>query len=163
LASAIRVGLVAAGLSALPASSAVALNVIRWAGVIYLSVLGVRASRKAQKRDARVVGGVPVARSVRSGLLVGLGNPKLVIFFLSSFPQFVQPRRGSELVQILALGAIFWVIGAIWDVAFALAAGSIGTWLRRRPGLHAATPRLEGVAYLGPAGWSALSGTRSAP
>jgi threonine/homoserine/homoserine lactone efflux protein len=133
--SAIRVVLVAAGLTAVLASSAVALNVIRWAGVGYLTFLGIRAFRREVRTEPSCAGfgSVSAARSIRSGLLVGLGNPKMVVFYLSFFPQFIHPARGSELVQIMVLGGIFWAIGAAWDVVFALAAGVIGAWLPAAP------------------------------
>jgi threonine/homoserine/homoserine lactone efflux protein len=73
----------------------------------------------------------------------------------------VHPGQGSETAQILILGAFFWIIGAIWDRAFACASGTIGTWLARRPRIQAVQPRLEGLAYFGLAGWAAITGSRS--
>ena len=162
-ASAIRVLLAAAGLSAVLAASAVAFNVIRWAGVAYLGYLGIRAFREHRLLTPAQMSGqaVSVARSARKGLLVGLGNPKMVIFFIAFFPQFIHPADGSEVGQMLVLGTIFWLIGAIWDLAFACASGTIGAWLHRRPRLRAAQPRVEGLAYFGLAGWAALTGSRS--
>jgi threonine/homoserine/homoserine lactone efflux protein len=55
------------------------------------------------------------------------------------------------------LGVVFWVIGAIWDLAFAAASGTIGTWLQHRPRLQTAQTRLEGLTYLGLATWAAAS------
>ena len=158
-ASAIRILLTAAGLSALLASSAVAFNGIRWAGTAYLLYLGIRAfrGRRPQHEAGSPVPTVPLARSARKGLIVGLGNPKMVIFFLAFFPQFIHPAQGSAVGQILILGAVFWVLGAIWDLAFAYASGTIGTWLHSRPRIRAAQPRLEAIAYLGLAGWTAGS------
>jgi threonine/homoserine/homoserine lactone efflux protein len=144
-------------LSALLASSAVAFNGIRWAGTAYLLYLGIRAFRGGQPRhDAgSPTRTIPLARSARKGLIVGLGNPKMVIFFLAFFPQFIHPAQGSEVGQVLILGAVFWVLGTIWDLAFAYASGTIGTWLHSRPRIRAAQPRLEAIAYLGLAGWAA--------
>lgn len=62
---------------------------------------------------------------------------------------------------MLILGAVFWLIGAIWDLAFGCASGTIGTWLQHRPRIRAAQPRLEGLAYLGLAAWAAITGSRS--
>ena len=162
-ASALRVLLAAAGLSAVLAASAVAFNIIRWAGAAYLAYLGVRAFRQHHlATPAQTTGqAVPMARSARKGLLVGLGNPKMVIFFIAFFPQFIHPADGSETGQMLVLGTIFWFIGAVWDLAFACASGTIGGWLHRRPRLQAAQPRVEGLAYLGLAGWAALTSSRS--
>lgn len=163
-ASAIRVLLAAAGLSAVLASSAVAFGLIRWAGAGYLAYLGIRAFRASRPAASpgRAAVSVPLARSAGKGLLVGLGNPKMVIFFLAFFPQFIHPAQGSAVAQILILGAVFWIIGALWDLAFACASGTVGGWLDRRPRLHAAQPRLEGLAYLGLAGWAAITGSRAA-
>ncbi|MGI5500172.1 LysE family translocator [Lentzea sp. CA-135723] len=160
MASAIRVLLAAVGLSALLASSAVVFEVIRWAGVAYLAYLGVQAWR-ARWREAPEAELAPVARSVGRGLLVGLGNPKTLIFFLAFIPQFVHAGQGPEARQILVLGTVFWVIGVVWDVALACASGTIGGWLRARPRLHAVQPRVEGLAYLGLAVWAAVTGTRA--
>ena len=162
-ASAIRVVLTAAGLSAVLASSAVAFNVIRWAGVAYLLYLGVTAWRSCH--DGRGVAsserGPPRRRSFRNGLLVGLGNPKMVLFFVAFFPQFVEPAQGSAVIQMLVLGAVFWVIGTVWDLGCAVVSGAIGRWLRRRPRVQALQGRAEGTAYFGLAAWTALSGSRS--
>ncbi len=97
-ASAIRVLLAVAGLSAMLASSAMAFNLARLAGIAYLAYLGVRAFRAG--RPGASPGGpprpVPLARSVRKGLLAGLGNPKMVIFYLAFFPQFIHQAQGSR-------------------------------------------------------------------
>jgi threonine/homoserine/homoserine lactone efflux protein len=156
-ASAIRVLLTTAGLSAVLASSTAAFGAIRWAGAAYLAYLGFRAFHAGHPEAGTPPQAVPLARSARKGLLVGLGNPKMVIFFLAFFPQFIHPGRGSEAGQMLILGAVYWVIGATWDLALACASGTIGTWLHRRPRVRAAQPRLEGLAYLGLAAWAAAT------
>ena len=159
-ACAIRVLLTAAGLSALLASSAAAFNAIRWAGVAYLLYLGVTAWRSRHDGLSMASGDrvLPKRHSVRKGLLVGLGNPKMVLFFVAFFPQFIDPARGSAVMQMLVLGALFWVIGTVWDLGCAVASGAIGGWLRRRPRVQALTGRTEGTAYFGLAAWTAPSG-----
>jgi threonine/homoserine/homoserine lactone efflux protein len=161
-ASAIRVLLAAAGLSALLASSAAAFSLIRWAGVAYLAYLGIQAfrTRRPGASPQTPERPMPLARSARKGLVVGLGNPKMGIFYLAFFPQFIHPAQGSRTAQMLILGTVFWIIGAIWDLAFASASGTIGTWLKHRPHLHAAQPRLEGLAYLALASWAAITSSR---
>src|SRR6195952_2805839 len=158
VASAIRVLLAAVGLSAVLAASAVTFGLIRWTGVAYLAFLGVRAFRSAAASGPVVppAAEAPLGRSARKGLIVGLGNPKMMIFFVALFPQFVDASRGSEALQILLLGAIFWTIGVLWDLTFAYLSGTIGSWLERRPRIQAATPRIEGFAYLGLATWAAI-------
>jgi threonine/homoserine/homoserine lactone efflux protein len=159
IASAIRVLATAAGLSALLASSAIAFDTVRWAGVAYLALLGIRSFKSAPSRAAPHVAttAAPAKRSTRKGVIVGLGNPKMAIFFLAFFPQFIHPAQGSNVEQILILGAVFWVIGVVWDLGIAWGSGSIGNWLHNRPRVDAAKPRAEGATYLALAGWAAIS------
>jgi len=159
-ASAIRVLLTAAGLSAVLASSAVAFSLVRWAGVAYLVYLGFRAFMSAplQGQPCSAPANLQLRRSVGKGLVIGLGNPRMMIFFVAFFPQFVDPARGSEVVQILLLGSIFWVLGALWDLTFAYLSGTIGGWLDRRPRIQNAQPRVEGFAYFGLAAWAIAAG-----
>ena len=163
-ASALRVLMTALGLSAVLASSAVAYSIVRWAGVGYLVYLAVRALavRSAPLHHPSMTGAKPALRqSARKGLFIGLGNPKMIIFFVAFFPQFIDATRGSQAVQILLLGSIFWGVGVLWDLAFACCAGTLGAWLARRPrmGSRPVKPRIEGVAYLGLAAWAAIHTT----
>ena len=159
VASAVRVLVTAAGLSAILAASPFALGVVRWGGVFYLAYLGFRSFRSGVVcSDTDAGKAMPLRRSANKGLMVGLANPKMMVFFLAFFPQFVDPTDGSRVTQILILGTTFWGIGVAWDLGIAYLAGTIGTWLHRRPRLRSAQPRVEGVAYVGLAGWAALAG-----
>ncbi|WNV87756.1 LysE family translocator [Umezawaea sp. Da 62-37] len=161
-ASLVRVLLAAAGLSAALAASAVAFTAVRWAGVAYLAYLGYQAFRTpAPTGETSTTAAATTTRSVGKGLLVGLGNPKMMVFYLAFLPQFIHHERGPEAIQILVLGTVFWIIGAAWDLAFACASGTIGNWLRHRPRVAAFQPRVEGAAYLGLASWAAITGSRS--
>jgi threonine/homoserine/homoserine lactone efflux protein len=163
IASAVRVLATAAGLSALLASSAVAFSAIRWVGVAYLAYLGICAMTagrrgKASESEATSPDAGSSTNALRKGVLVGLGNVKMAIFYLAFFPQFVHTDRGSEVTQILILGAIFWIIGLAGDLLYALASATIGAWVRTRPRLKSARARTEAVSYLALAGWTATSG-----
>jgi threonine/homoserine/homoserine lactone efflux protein len=160
LACAVRVLATAAGLSALLASSTAAFTAIRWAGVAYLAYLGVRSmsSGTSPGPEGAAFPAVSLGRSMRKGLLTGLGNPKMVVFFVAFFPQFVHSAQGAVTEQILVLGSVFWVTGTIWDAGLAWASAAIGVWLRTRPRVRAVQPRVEGGTYLGLAGWCAISG-----
>jgi len=161
VAAAVRILLCAAGLSAVLASSALAFGIIRWAGVAYLVVLGIRAVRsRAQGAHTDAPATRRLRVSAGQGLLVGLANPKMIVFFLAFFPQFVDPARGSAVTQMLVLGAVFWLIGVAWDLGFALLAGQAGHWLQRRAGDGRVLPRVEGSAYLGMAVVAAVTGGR---
>ena len=80
------------------------------------------------------------------GLLTSILNPKVALFYLALFPQFVEPARGSVLTQSLVLGLVQIVIALIGDTLFILAAARVSRWLADRP-LWAAAQRwlLAGV------------------
>jgi threonine/homoserine/homoserine lactone efflux protein len=160
LAGAIRVAATAAGLSALLASSAAALTAIRWGGVAYLAYLGLQSLRPHtdDRPDAATTPAASLSESARKGLMVGLGNVKMAIFFLAFFPQFIHAGHGTALLQTLILGSIFWTIGTAGDLTYALASAAAGHWLRSRPRVRAARTRTEAVSYLALAGWTAIRG-----
>jgi threonine/homoserine/homoserine lactone efflux protein len=67
------------------------------------------------------------------GLLTSILNPKVALFYLALFPQFVEPARGSIFTQSLVLGAAQIVIAVIGDTLFVLAAAGVARWLAERP------------------------------
>jgi threonine/homoserine/homoserine lactone efflux protein len=150
----------AAGLSALIASSQTVFATIHYAGAAYLCWLGVSALRTA--RDGLVpeaaAGPAAIWPAYRHGVIVELGNPKVALFFLALFPQFVHRTAGPAWVQIMVLGAIFVTVGLASDCAYAVGSGRIRAWLLRRPGRVPRQQRMTGLLYIGLGLWAALAG-----
>jgi threonine/homoserine/homoserine lactone efflux protein len=148
----VHVAMAAVGLSALLASSATAFEIVKYAGVAYLAYLGVRALRSGggRQRD-EAVSPAGMRRAYVEGVLVNVLNPKVSLFFLAFLPQFVDPARGDTTLQVLVLGLVFFVIGALLDLLFVLAAGSLGERLR-------GGRRFAGGVYLGLAALAAAGG-----
>jgi threonine/homoserine/homoserine lactone efflux protein len=142
----------AVGISALVVSSAVAFSVVKYAGAAYLLYLGIRRLLD-RGRDAAEPGVPREAepwRIFRRGVLVNVLNPKTALFFLALLPQFVDPGRGPVLAQILVLGTLFVVLALLSDSLYALGAGALGAWVRRRRGVARDVGRYAGAAvYLG--------------
>jgi threonine/homoserine/homoserine lactone efflux protein len=126
----------ALGLAGLIALEPAAYHAVRLAGAAYLARLAWQAFAG---RDALSVAGmtgrVPLLRLFRQGLVTNLLNPKIALFFLALFPQFVDPARGSALAQILVLASVFNLIGFCINGAVILAAGRLADWLEHRPGV----------------------------
>jgi threonine/homoserine/homoserine lactone efflux protein len=141
----------AVGLSALLSSSAVAFEVVRWAGVAYLVFLGVRALRAGESAEPMAPAGLK--RSFAEGMLVNLLNPKVSVFFLAFLPQFVDPGQGGAATQVVVLGLVFLVIASLLDVLYVLAAGLLTRRLHRGR-------KLAGGVYLALAALAAVSGGR---
>jgi threonine/homoserine/homoserine lactone efflux protein len=127
----------ALGLSALFIYSPLAFAIIKYCGAAYLVYLGVRGflsggiAGLAIQTDRN--GRPSPATFYVQGLLTDLLNPKLIIFFFSFLPQFVDPARGDPRTQMLVLGLLFQVTGLPINLAVALAGGSLATLIARNP------------------------------
>jgi threonine/homoserine/homoserine lactone efflux protein len=156
----VYVAATAAGLAALLASSQIVFAGLHYAGAAYLCWLGVTALRsRAPELPSTATGPRSVWRSYRQGALVELGNPKVALFFLALFPQFIHDGSGPAALQVLVLGAIFVSLGFASDSLYALGSGRLRALLLRRPRLRLGQHRATGVLYLGLGGWAALSGS----
>lgn len=172
-ASAVYVAATALGLTAILAASATALAVVRYVGAAYLVWLGIRtiltrneplvaAASTVSGVTAGAVTSVGAWRSWRQGFAVGITNPKVALFFLAFFPQFLHPEAGPLPAQVLVLGAVFVLIGAVLDVAYGLSGGMIGGLLGRHP---RALPRARvgvGITFLSLGGLTAATGHKAA-
>jgi threonine/homoserine/homoserine lactone efflux protein len=126
---------VAVGLGAVVERSVLAYNTIKLVGGGYLLYLGVRAIRHRHEHTERATAEVPrdTRRIVRDGYLVGVANPKAIVFFAAILPQFTDPASGHLPLQMLLLGLIFAAIAFVSDSTWGLAAGTTGSWLARSP------------------------------
>ena len=96
------------GLAAIMHTSALAFQVLKYAGVAYLFYLAVVTWRDRSSMATQTVQGKGGVRGlVVKAFLLNILNPKLTIFFLAFMPQFVEPGAPSPLVQLLALSTVF--------------------------------------------------------
>ncbi|MDQ2673508.1 MAG: LysE family translocator [Chloroflexota bacterium] len=152
----------AAGLSAILASSALAFSVVKYAGSAYLVYLAIRTwlDRSGEALDIPRPA-ADLRRVYVEGFLVNLLNPKTALFILALLPQFVDPARGAAAVQILVLGGMLASLGLLSDGAYALASGSIGSWLRRRRSIASIQRRVSAAIYAILGIGTALAGQRT--
>ena len=132
----VQVLAVAFGIGALVERSVMVFTIIKLGGAAYLIFLGVQAIRH-RKRLAEALGtrmeNKSAARIVADGFAVGIGNPKVIVFFAAVLPQFADRSAGHVPVQLLVLGGLFAGIALISDSVWALAAGSARAWFGRSP------------------------------
>lgn len=122
------------GLSALLMSSATAFQLVKYAGALYLIYLGIRMIRSSAELSADDK--VPPLRYgiiFRQSILANVLNPKVALFFLAFFPQFVDPSRGNVSAQMLILGTLFVLLTMIGFGIVGLFSGLMGSWLRTKP------------------------------
>jgi len=143
----------AAGLSALLATSAEAYTVVKLAGAAYLVFLGVQTLRAARRREAEVAAtvasaapprGVPSPRTAYfQGLVSTVLNPKPALLFLTYLPQFIDESR-AVLPQIAFLAGVHILVGLVWMTLYAhlvarahrtLTRSDVRRWLERVTGV----------------------------
>jgi threonine/homoserine/homoserine lactone efflux protein len=155
----VHVAAAALGVSALLVSSALAFDIVKYLGALYLIYLGVR---KLAGWEQPAGGQNITRRSLRrlfgQGVVVNVLNPKTALFFLAFLPQFVDVTRGAVGFQILVLGLIFVALGVISDGLYALAAGTAGAWLKRDGRLLRVERYVSGGVFVGLGVTAALAG-----
>ena len=134
------------GLTAVLATSAIALSVVRFAGAAYLVVLGIRAWRHPESEDASDDKPASHWAAYGRGLVVQLLNPKVAVFFVAYFPQFIRPGQAIA-PQVLVLGCIYLVIAVVIDTGYVLLASWIAAKIARTE-RSAPPPRQGQRAYL---------------
>jgi threonine/homoserine/homoserine lactone efflux protein len=130
----VQVIAVAFGIGALAEQSVAVFTTIKLLGGIYLIYLGFKTFRRRglMASDFSEGQGGSHRRSFVEGFVVGVTNPKTVIFLAAILPQFT--RQGANLpLQILLLGVIFMAIALVSDSAWALAAGHFRSWFASSP------------------------------
>lgn len=99
----------AAGLSAVLATSAIAFDVIKGCGALYLLYAGLRLLL-AKGRQATAAPSTPAAGAFtifREAMLINVFNPKVALFFLAFVPQFIDPDAPAKALAFTLLGALF--------------------------------------------------------
>ena len=125
----------AVGLTALFLAVPLAYEVLRWAGAAYLLYLAWQALRPGARSpfEARELPADPPGRLFLMGFLTNVLNPKIAVFYLSIFPQFVSPEHGSVFVQSVLLGVTQIAISFTVNLAIALSAARLASWFVRNP------------------------------
>lgn len=137
------------GLSAVLIAVPVLFDVVRYAGAAYLLWLAwdsVRARGPALFAP-RPLAPETASKLLRTGMLTSVLNPKVALFYLALFPQFIVPAHGSVLFQSLILGATQIVIAVIGDALFVLAAARVSGWLAARPTWMAVQRFVQGGVF----------------
>ena len=147
----------ALGLSLLIAESAMAFNVVKYAGAAYLVYLGIRMLRT--KHPAIAIEAVPShgpRRALLEGIAVEALNVKTALFFLAFLPQFVAP--GEPLIpQLVLLGSICVALNTLVDVVAVFAADRLLESSAAREARARILTRVSGVTMLGLGAYLALA------
>jgi threonine/homoserine/homoserine lactone efflux protein len=127
---------VAVGIGAIIARSAPLFTLVKVVGVAYIILLGIRVIRDRQALSEALA--LPIKaqsdrRILLEGFIVGVTNPKSLVFFAAILPQFVVPEAGAVPVQLVLLGVVFVAIALVSDSAWVVVAGTARDWFARSP------------------------------
>lgn len=130
----IYAALAVAGLAVVITTSPTLFVALQVAGALFLAWLGVQMLRppKASGDEGDTVPQRSPGQGFRQGFLVAFLNPKIAVFFLALFSQFVDPS--ATWLEKAGMGLMAGGIDAVWYVlvALVLSGTGLGPWLQAR-------------------------------
>lgn len=141
-----------AGLAALLHTSALLFQFLKYAGAAYLLYLAWQTLRDSGALTVEATGDrhrVPAWRTIRTGFLINILNPKLSVFFFAFLPQFIDPEAASPVPQMLGLGAIFMMMTFVVFILYGLFAALVGERVLKSETVMTCMRRTVALAFAG--------------
>jgi threonine/homoserine/homoserine lactone efflux protein len=138
------------GLGAVLQAAPFLLEAIRLCGAVFLLYLAFSALRSARRRTTfeANVQRRSLRRTFAMATLTNLANPKVILFYLAFFPQFLDPHAAWPVtVQFLVLGLLLIVIGFAVDATTGFASGTLSEKLRRHPAVRGWLDRVSAAVF----------------
>ena len=144
------------GLTAVIAASPLMFSIVKFLGALYLVFLGAKmilstfrkqASSPAEK--VAPVNGIAAGSLLCKGFITTLTNPKVLLFFISFFPQFVTPHGAHQTASFLILGMTYALVAFMVDISCALLAGGASDKFAGNQRLQRVMDRIVGTAFIG--------------
>ena len=139
------------GLSGIMQAGAVAFEVVRWAGVVYLIYLGVSMIRESEPLQfhAPPTESHTSAPVIRRAILLNLLNPKLTLFFFAFLPQFLDTPPTLFDSRLVGLSAVFMFMTLTVFAGYAYASAAVRDRILATPRILRSVQRLLGAAFIG--------------
>lgn len=148
---ALVLALSAAGLSALLIAMPQLFDVMRYAGMAYLVYLGIKSWRGSDAPFDVGAGELPsqlsAAAMFKGGLLIGISNPKLILFAAAFLPQFIDPALPQG-PQFAILVATFALVEMFWYGVYAIGGRRLASTLET-PRMRRWFNRFTGAVFVG--------------
>ena len=140
---------VALGVAVIFQTSQYAFSALKYAGAAYLLYLAWQAFTASKgKFEGDKSKSETAPKHFLRGFTLCIANPKLTIFFLAFFPQFVVPENGPIIAQFYQLGALMICVTLVVFGAVAIAAGSLGAWIKGTPKTQIWLNRISGIVFV---------------
>ncbi len=138
------------GLAAIVHTSALAFQLLKYAGVAYLLYLAWTAWREDSPLSVGRARQEPkMIRVFRRGAAINVLNPKLSIFFLAFLPQFIDPGAADTTLRMITLGSVFMALTLIVFIGYGLLASYARTHVIEKPTVMKVLRRSFAVAFAG--------------
>jgi threonine/homoserine/homoserine lactone efflux protein len=139
-----------------------AFQAVKLAGAAYLIYLAFSTLRGGGFTfSPQPLPAVPDRVLFRQALAASVLNPKVAVFYLSLFPQFINPVAGSVFGQSVVLGIVHVLVSLVFDSVLVTIAALLSGWFIRRPAWLRAQRWFLGSAFGALAIWLALSPVRA--
>ncbi|WP_093796139.1 LysE family translocator [Sporomusa acidovorans] len=121
----------ALGLVVVLQQSAMLYDVIKTCGAAYLLLIGIQTikSKGSLTENVELTKETTITKMFMKGFLTSALNPKTALFFMSFLPQFIDVNSEAAGVTMLAYGFIFFVLGLIVLISYALLSSVVRQWL----------------------------------
>ena len=149
----------ALGLSIILINSPLAFTVVKYIGASYLCYLGIKmlmskqpsllANHLPKSSPSAPANSIAHWQIYKQGVLTNVFNPKVALFFLAFFPQFIDPSYAYGMLSFSILGLTFATTGFIWCLCLALLAARFSTRLRENPSIETMLNRVSGMVFIG--------------
>lgn len=140
------------GLSLVLTTSALAFNIVKWAGALYLIGLGIKTLMDQESKFFAINGthhDLDLVTIYKQGILTNVLNPKVALFFLSFLPQFINPGEADGPLPFLLLGGTFLVTGTTWFMILAGTAALMTRTLRENQRIGIILNKVSGLIFIG--------------
>ena len=143
--------LAALGLSVLITQSAMGLFIVQYLGAAYLFYLGIKAllSKESQTKFTDETGQMESRwTSFRGGMVTNVLNPKVALFFLSFFPQFIQEEHLQSSIPFIILGIIYALLGLVWFIILGYFSSIFADKFKKNQKINMILNHFSGVVFI---------------
>ncbi|WP_019673676.1 LysE family translocator [Psychrobacter lutiphocae] len=172
----VHTSLAALGLSVLLSTYPLVFTMVKTVGVLYLCYLGVKMLMTQQTtmvssslenstlkegilEEGALEEGINTGNNInnnlshaqiyKQGILTNVFNPKVALFFLAFFPQFIDTGYSNSTLSFLVLGLTFAATSLIWCLMLVLLASVFSQKLRENPTIESLLNKVSGVVFIG--------------
>tara|TARA_R110001606_G_scaffold166035_1_gene310497 strand:+ start:1311 stop:1931 length:621 start_codon:yes stop_codon:yes gene_type:complete len=141
----------ALGISVLISKSVIALIALKYLGALYLVYLGVMSIKSKSKLITKIVEGEPIKVAKNdfwSGFITNTLNPKVALFILAFFPQFINPTQIENPIPFFILGLTFAIMGVFWYSGLTVFASFFSDKIKNNPNSGILLNRVSGIVFI---------------